>query len=1294
MKKFLERFPWAQQAGCGVLICALLLSICLPLMGMRSAEPENPILQAAPQEITVLQAGQAPGHAGNGEAESTGAAGSGGSADSTLTGEQEQPDPEETENQTEQGQDTQPEQQPQGKPQQEVLADAAIGTNTDSNKGDEGEEAGETGEADESLPETELDLGAVLTWYKYGSQASSMVCAPGESVGKRVLLAQLDRGRLRYELNLTGLDAEDAKITDVQVAVGNGVSQEAETRGVLDMTLPDGAEFQNYILTVQAHAVQKNQKGETVETDVNFAFLLRLESGIDLDLQLTWQPNGQATCPANGSVNRTVKSDTLTGGSFAYALQFLGENADDAVIRTAEYWATDGERGTLSESGEIQMAAADGKDTETYYLAVTAEVLGQTISYTFVVTYEDGLDLQLQFTWYEKSVTAQNVLCDADKRAAMTIKHNQINNSELLYKLGLTGRSAQDAQITGASFNGAAMSTDSGSVQLDATESGATYTALVTAKIKDRTVTFTVTIRYQSDVSLEMAYTVMEDGAAKPCVLKCENRKTVHAEDVYDNQLTDGLLGYELRLTGEDTSGIEITSVTCYQSGDFSTKTLTAPTGSVTLLLAEDGKTGENTFTIKASGAGEEYTFIISIPYKHRGDQEVKIECSLEGIESVASGQPLDFKVRAWSEDAEHNKTYITSSGIGTSLSVKLDGEACRFTGVASGNWQQYKVSKLKTPSEGDKIEYELVITAEDAFGNKDEKVIKLQGKYAGDGQRLGEATIVIDMGIVGLGSTSITCDVLAGEPASCTVAKAVWGYDAGETFGTAERSLNWYADCNDPLSIGFYLASLDNGSGLGSSANALSGRWQSTEADNFAMIDAQFGEGTNLDILWRCIYRNGLKLNSRSSDLGEFDFTQGSGWEYEINGSYPSVGMGEANLQPGDTLTLRYTLAYGHDLGNSATGGNNRNEEDSDFMNVGFCVIYLGGGNWSEVRHELEAVTEDGVTRKICKRCGLENPCEHPEEHQKYVDQENGTCALVCEDCKKLLTDAEPHVRKYSAENNSETHTITCEHNCGFEDEEAHDLHESTQQDESTKPTCEHGGVLLYVCETCGATVEKQMDALGHTTDRWSIDAEHPECHYQRCTRCNEVIGEAKTHTYTQAGSLWKCEECGAFHGKTVCRNFTFEYSGTQTAETHTLTCPNCHLSVTQTHDQNGENGACSVCGYGSHVCEEHKQYVNNYNGTHNVICGVCQKVLAEYEAHTYANGFCACGEPEPASPGQNPGGDDGGNPGGDDGGNTPGGDDGGNTPGGDDGGGGDDSGSGGSDSGDDGSGDTGGEG
>ena len=60
MNRFYSKFPWLRPLGCGLLVCALVLSICLPLLGMRAAEPENPILSAQPQEITVLQAGRAP----------------------------------------------------------------------------------------------------------------------------------------------------------------------------------------------------------------------------------------------------------------------------------------------------------------------------------------------------------------------------------------------------------------------------------------------------------------------------------------------------------------------------------------------------------------------------------------------------------------------------------------------------------------------------------------------------------------------------------------------------------------------------------------------------------------------------------------------------------------------------------------------------------------------------------------------------------------------------------------------------------------------------------------------------------------------------------------------------------------------------------------------------------------------------------------------------------------------------------------------------------------------------------
>lgn len=1246
MKKFLERFPWLQQAGCGVLVCALLLSICLPLMGMRSAEPENPILDAAPQEITVLQAGQAPGHAGNGEAESKDASGSGGSTNSELTGEQEQPDPEETENQTEQGQDTQPEQQPESKPQQEVLADASIGTNTDSNKGDEGEEAGNTGETDEDLPETELDLGALLTWYKYGSQASSMVCAPGESVGKRVLLAQLDRGRLRYELNLTGLDAEDAKITGVQVAVGNGVSQDAETRGVLDMTLPDGAEFQNYILTVQAHAVQKNQKGETVETDVNFAFVLRLESGIDLDLQLTWQPNGQATCPANGSVNRTVKSDTLTDGNFAYALTFLGENADDAVIRTAEYWATDGERGTLSESGEIQMAAADGKDTETYYLAVTAEVLGQTISYTFVVTYEDGLDLQLQFTWYEKSVTAQTVLCDADKRAALTIKHNQINNSELLYKLGLTGRSAQDAQITSASFNGAAMSTDSGSARLESAENGATYTVLVTAKVKERTVNFTVTIRYQSDVRMEMSYTVVEDGAQKPCVLTCENKKTVNADPVYDDQLTDGLLSYTFAIRGEEASDVTIQSVRCYQSGSFKTITLPAPSGSVTLLLNED-KTGDNTFTVTAaSSGGDSYTFVFNVPYKHRGENKVQIETNLRDGATVTNGQEVNLTVEAWTEDAAGNRvSHILATGTETKLTVQLDGKDVQFEST-SGYVQQYLLIP-ENLDEGDRNEHTLYIYAEDEKGNYGELTLKLIGKRTEEGQKIGTASIYIDMSILGLGVRGpISYDVLSKEPVSYVIAKAIWDYDAGDPFGTAANSFHWPASrCSysGTLDSGFYLQTMDDGSGLGSRANALSGSWNqfgNTSDEILAGIDSRFGAGSNEAILWRCIYRNGIPLSGTSTGIGEFDYTMGSGWMYSIGGAtyYPGTPMSGYYLKDGDTLTLRYTLAYGWDVGTGESGYGNT---------VGYCITCLNG-SWS-VHHSYETVTaEDGTTKYVCHSCGMVEGCPH--EHKEYQDQGGGTCVQVCKDCGETIGIPGAHKLEYTADEGTDTHTAKCK-NCGFTERSPHEWKELTDT-----ATCTEAGVKTFKCEICNAQKEEESPAAGHKPQNvWIVDEDHKH-HYQECQICHEKLMDTyDVHHYDPYGDDWQCSVCGQIHG--------FDCDGTLVPDAAQSTCK--HLV-----------GYCSDCG----LLLEKFGALGEFADYHTFSEGVCTTCGAIDQTYTPPT------DPDP-TPDPNPGGDDsGGGSGGNPGGDGDGGDDSGSGAGGDPGGGG-------SDSGGDGTGDTGGD-
>lgn len=254
---------------------------------------------------------------------------------------------------------------------------------------------------------------------------------------------------LPYDLRLTGLNAPDARITGAFFAAGNGVPSPIDPSGSVVMTLPDGTEFQNYVFLLQAHVTQKTANGEPVETDVEFTFLLRLESGLDLDLRLAWQTTSapaEATCGANNTTTRTVKSDTLTDGLFQYSFDFLGESARTAEFVSADYRAGDGETGTLSQSGVLQMSPADGQDQETYFLSVTARASGQTVRYSFVLTYEDGLDLQLKFSWLERSVTRRDTLCAANGGASLTIKHNQLKDGLLQYQLALTGRSADQGR--------------------------------------------------------------------------------------------------------------------------------------------------------------------------------------------------------------------------------------------------------------------------------------------------------------------------------------------------------------------------------------------------------------------------------------------------------------------------------------------------------------------------------------------------------------------------------------------------------------------------------------------------------------------------------------------------------------------------------------------------------------------------------------------------------------------------------------------------------------------------------
>lgn len=64
---------------------------------------------------------------------------------------------------------------------------------------------------------------------------------------------------------------------------------------------------------------------------------------------------------------------------------------------------------------------------------------------------------------------------------------------------------------------------------------------------------------------------------------------------------------------------------------------------------------------------------------------------------------------------------------------------------------------------------------------------------------------------------------------------------------------------------------------------------------------------------------------------LGEFDFSNGSGWMYSINGDYPNYGLADAYFLDGDVVRIRYTLLYGHDINGSGVMGNGSNADEGE---------------------------------------------------------------------------------------------------------------------------------------------------------------------------------------------------------------------------------------------------------------------------------------------------------------------------------------------------------------------------
>ena len=909
----------------------------------------------------------------------------------------------------------------------------------------------------------------------------------------------------------------------------------------------------------------------------------------ELSLVLTWNAKSIA-CAAGNTQAFSVSSYELNEDLFRFRVSLTGTQAQDAKIVNgiSITESTQTARELKWPSDSLIMNPAAGTDKEVYNFSFTVRTAERDVFFRYKITYQKLPDVQLVFHWSEGRTWHELQPCKPEGTVSAKIKNNQLSGGALPYKLELTGKDAANARIWSVSYtsdanDGGNLTCPDGSLpmKIPEGETSNTYRIAVNVIANSQNYHYEVVLYFGNDVTLQMRYTLLD--GTQPVIL-CENGKTKAADTVYDDQLAGDMLPYEMSIVGSDADSVTITSVRCTQTGNGNkTIDLTGSESEAVRLYLNHEKTGQNNFTVEAhDNSGNQYTFKINIPYKPRGRDNVVIDLlrPYEG-EEVPCGTVYNLKVKAWTEDTDGNKiSNIPAAGTDEFITVELldeDAETVieripsKSIG-ANGYWEYDLIPPI--PEIGDEKQYYLRVYAEDAYGNHHAELRGFTGKRREAGQKIGEATIYVDMTVLGLGVTGpIYYDVLADEPISYVVAKAIMGMDTGEPFGAASNTLGWRGSYAGTLDTGFYLQWLDTDYYPDALEDST---WPgSTEEEVLAAIDARFRAGTGLATLWRCLYRNGLNKSAGSgSRIGEFDYTSGSGWMYSLDGTYyPGQSMSAVYLKDGDVLTLRYTLAYGWDIGGGSDNYGNI---------VGYCVTAINRD--ITPIHQMEEVEDpDGSIHYVCHCCGLIEDCTH--EHTTYKDLEDGTHILFCEDCKTAIGDPQLHNWTYAAGDTEDNHVCA---ECG-----ATEQHFWKEVEGTNTATCTEPGVRTVRCSVCGMEKEEEVEAKGHTTDNMWVTP--PWGHYQKCSVCEEEINRGDHEYVYESGTNWEdyiCRICDASHGWVCDGTPTIKEATCQRIVYH---CDSCGYDMTKpgTFDEYHDyvDGFCRYCGAEDpdHVPHEH---------------------------------------------------------------------------------------------------------
>lgn len=309
------------------------------------------------------------------------------------------------------------------------------------------------------------------------------------------------------------------------------------------------------------------------------------------------------------------------------------------------------------------------------------------------------------------------------------------------------------------------------------------------------------------------------------------------------------------------------------------------------------------------------------------GDYPPSIVTNLDGASLDMSSQtfPLTVIARA---NAELGAGVIYSNQI----RVTLDGKTVEKSyGDSQPTYELY----FDPPQLGDEETHIVRVLAWDGNGNSTMKVYTVTYHQISEGDPAGSVDVVLDATTIGLGILDTgTLDIVEGETAASVLLRFL-------------QERGYEPDYQGSTTMNFYLRRISQGD-IAYRANVP-------------------------EHLWELILRDGITTNDNydRDSIGEFDYTQGSGWMYSINGTlYEGTGMSGYKVRNGITIYVRFTLSYGKDIGGYDSTGGGYGSLSS------YCGLWINGG-YQALGHDfvetdrLEPTeTEDGYIHYRCSKC------------------------------------------------------------------------------------------------------------------------------------------------------------------------------------------------------------------------------------------------------------------------------------------------------------------------------------